>query len=273
MNFTSLEKEYTDLISTMEVRLEWKDAIDRRARAILANKARYQEVSNAMGGLIPWSFIGVIHSLEAGLSFDGVLHNGEKILGTGKKTKLVPKGRGPFTTWEEAAIDALKIKKLDQITDWTDERICYELERFNGFGYQSRNINSPYLWSGSNHYTIGKFVSDGKFVKTAKSAQSGAWLLVARIREIDIPAKEVVSLSSKLGTIKSVRNWFAGVSLSGMVAEFFQLMEPIKEFIVENKWIFVGATTAGVIFILTKLLKKGVREYQEGRYIPSGQVK
>lgn len=269
MNFQELENEYTNLISTMEVRPEWKDAIDRRARAILANKSRYEAVSQMTN--VPWEFIGVVHSMEGALSFDAVLHNGEKILGTGKKTRLVPKGRGPFTEWEEAAVDALKLKKLELITDWTDERICYELERFNGFGYQSRGINSPYLWSGSFHYTTGKYVSDGKFVKSAKSQQTGAWLLLKRIREIDIPAKEVVPLSTKLSTIKKIRDWFAGISLGGIVAEFFQLMEPIKEFIVENKWIFVGATAAGVIYILTRLLKKGINEYKEGRYIPSGQ--
>lgn len=278
--FSSLQSEYTNLISMMEVRPEWKDAIDRRARAILANKPRYQVVSDMTG--VPWHIIGIIHSMESGLNFNGILHNGEEIIGTGKKTKLGPKGKGPFATWEEAAVDALKHDGLTEVPEWTDEYTCWALEKYNGFGYRQRRtgINSPYLWSGTNHYTVGKFVEEkrgGKIVSVykphIKSGQTGAIPLLKRLQEIDIQPKEVVSLSSKLGTIKSVRNWFAGVSLSGIVAEFFQLMEPIKEFIVENKWIFVGATAAGVIFILTKLLKKGIKEYQEGRYIPSGQVK
>ena len=45
MNFTNLEAEYTTLLDTMEVRENWKDAIDRKARGIYANKARYEEVS------------------------------------------------------------------------------------------------------------------------------------------------------------------------------------------------------------------------------------
>src|SRR5688572_23510346 len=105
MNFTSLENEYTNLISTMEVRPEWKDAIDRRARAILANKARYEEVSLVTN--VPWYVIGVIHSLECNLDFGQALHNGDPIIGTGKKTYRVPRGKGPFSTWEEGAIDAL----------------------------------------------------------------------------------------------------------------------------------------------------------------------
>lgn len=274
MNFTSkLKDEYTNLLSTMEVRPEWRDAIDRRSRAILANKTKYQQVSDKLGGLIPWSFIGVIHSLEAGLSFDGVLHNGEKILGTGRKTRLVPRGRGPFSTWEEAAVDALKIKKLDLVTDWSDERVCYELERFNGFGYRNYHpsVLSPYLWSGSTHYTKGKYVADGKWSSTAKSAQSGAVLLFKRIEEIDVSKKEVVASSSKLTMIKRIRDWFAGISLTGIVADTQELLEPIKEFIIANKYIFIGVTVAGVLYILSKLISKGVTEYKEGRYIPSGQ--
>jgi lysozyme family protein len=278
MNFTSLEKEYTNLISTMEVRPEWKDAIDRRARAILANKSRYQEVSATTG--VPWMLIGVIHSMESGLDFNGILHNGEKIIGTGKKTKLGPKGRGPFSSWEEAAQDALTYDGLDKITDWSDEQVCYALEKYNGFGYRTRNtgVNSPYLWSGSNHYTTGKFVEEkrgGKIVSlykpALKSGQTGAFLLFKRLSEIDVPQTQVIASSSKLSMIKSIRGWFAGISLGGIVAETLELLQPIKEFIIENKFIFVGVTVAGVLYVLTKLLKKGVKEYQEGRYIPSGQ--
>ena len=224
MNFTTkLKQEYTNLLDMMEVRPEWKDAIDRRARAILANKQRYVDVSNSLGGNIPWHFIGAIHSMESGLSFDGVLHNGEKILGTGKKTKLVPKGRGPFSTWEEAAIDALKIKKLDEITDWSDERVCYELERYNGFGYRNYHpsVLSPYLWSGSNHYLSGKYVADGKWSSTAKSAQSGAVLLFKRLAEIDVTKKEVIKQSSRLSLINRVKNFFAGFSFTTILAEYF----------------------------------------------------
>lgn len=277
MNFTSLKSEYTSLLDTMEVRPEWKDAIDRRARAILANKERYQYVSNLLGGRIPWYFIGAIHSMESGLSFDGVLHNGEKILGTGRKTKLVPKGRGPFTTWEDAACDALKIKKLDQIEDWSDERMCYELERFNGFGYRNYHptVLSPYLWSGSTHYTKGKYVADGKWSSTAKSGQSGAVLLIKRVAEIDVGKKEIISHSSKLSLVKRVKNFFAGLSLTTIIAELMGYLEQAKEFLVENKsaviWGLVGV--ASISFIVFQILQnKGVKEYKEGRYIPSGQV-
>jgi lysozyme family protein len=43
-------------------------------------------------------------------------------------------------------------------------------------GYRKRKppMNSPYLWSGSNHYTKGKFIHDGQFDPEAVSKQIGA---------------------------------------------------------------------------------------------------
>lgn len=79
--------------------------INAEAARIEANRSRYEVVSKATG--VPWDVIGVIHYRESSGSFAGVLHNGQKIIGTGKKTTLVPKGRGPFSTWEDAAVDAL----------------------------------------------------------------------------------------------------------------------------------------------------------------------
>lgn len=275
MNFNKLKQEYEGLLESMEVRSEWKDAIDRKARGIYANKERYQVVSNITG--VPWEVIGVIHSLECNLDFKQALHNGDPIIGTGKKTYRVPRGRGPFKTWEDAAVDALNYDSLGKITDWSDEMVCYALEKYNGFGYRTRHtgVLSPYLWSGTTHYTIGKFVSDGKYVKTAKSAQIGAIPLYLRLKEIDIPAKEVVKQSSKLTLIKRVRNWFAGLSLGTIFADLLGFLEQVKEYIMMNPstvvWALVGL--GSLSFIIFKILEsKGINEYQEGRYIPSKQA-
>jgi lysozyme family protein len=58
------------------------------------------------------------------------------------------------------------------------------LEGFNGYGYSLyRNINSPYLWSGSNNYTAGKYIADNVYSKTAVSSQIGIALLLKNILE------------------------------------------------------------------------------------------
>jgi len=141
-------------------------------------KGRYIEVAKIIG--CPWWFIGLLHYRESSLSFKGVLHNGEKILGTGKKTRLEPKHRGPFETWEEAAIDVLKIKNYHKETSWTIYECLVRAESFNGLGYRrkvgdtGRVEYSPYIWAGTNqHDETSKYVSDGKYDPRAKEGQLG----------------------------------------------------------------------------------------------------
>lgn len=136
------------------------------------NQERYMVVSSACG--VPEKLIFALHYRESSLSFAGVLHNGENILGTGRKTSLVPRGRGPFATWGEAAIDALLLKKSIFPSEWTFETMCEFAERFNGLGYRKRGELSPYVWAGtSKHDETGKYVSDGKYSSTAIEKQLG----------------------------------------------------------------------------------------------------
>lgn len=108
--FAPLSAEYRKRWSDMTANAADKARITNAAKLILKGRARYEAVSAATG--TPWGVIGVWHYRESACDFRGVLHNGERILGTGRKTKLVPAGRGPFTTWEEAARDALALKGL-----------------------------------------------------------------------------------------------------------------------------------------------------------------
>ena len=151
----------------------------------VGNKSRYVKVENICG--VPAELICALHYRESSLSFAGVLHNGERILNTGKKTKLVPKGRGPFKTWEEAAVDALMLKKAIFPAKWTFESMMEFAERFNGLGYRTKIGDSgkielsPYVFAGTNFYDeTGKYVADGKYSSTAKEAQLGvAAILIA----------------------------------------------------------------------------------------------
>lgn len=183
--FASLESEYVTLWSRLSIRPDWAARIDRAARAILANKRRYQAVERQAG--TPWYVIGVIHSLEAGLSFAGHLHNGDSLSGF---THQVPAGRpkvghGPPFTWEESAVDALKMKGHDKVADWSIARIAYALEEYNGWGYRGKGVHSAYLWSGSTHYRAGKYVADHVWSASAVSKQCGAMCLIRRLTELD----------------------------------------------------------------------------------------
>ena len=157
---------------------------------IEAGIPRYFEVAKRLSAKDPDNFcfiLGVVHWKEASCDFRGVLHNGEKIIGTGKKTSIVPKGRGPFNSWEDAAVDAISGESsrwktlLYGSTDIGD--ILYALERYNGTGYikgAGKSENSPYLWACSNiNDDKGKYVSDGKFDPNASTQETpGAALLL-----------------------------------------------------------------------------------------------
>lgn len=139
-------------------------------KKIQHSKDRYITVSLKTG--VPWEIIGAIHYLESGLDFRTHLHNGDPLTG---KTIHVPKNRpklgvAPFS-WEESAEDALNLKNW---SNWSLFGSLYFLEMYNGFGYAYRSINSPYLWSFTQHYTKGKFVRDRIFDNNVKSKQVGA---------------------------------------------------------------------------------------------------
>ena len=130
--------------------------------AINAHAGRYKAVSE--NARVPWQVIGVIHQREASGNFSCHLHNGDPLTA---RTFHVPAdrpaiGKPPFS-WEYSALDALNLDKMYAV-DWNDlDAALDRIERFNGIGYRKHGINSPYVWAGTNHYTKGKYVSDGHF--------------------------------------------------------------------------------------------------------------
>jgi lysozyme family protein len=180
-NFERTKRGYTNLWKKAKV----KPGLDatyaqKFASKIIAGEKKYREVQAITG--VPWYFIGALDMRESGCN-GGVLHNGEMIVGKNRKTKLVPKGRGPFKTWQEAAVDALRLKNLHKVPSWDVARIGFHAELYNGLGYTSpsRGVNSPYLWAGSTLEQKGKFIRDGVFSKTADDKQIGVMTVLKRL--------------------------------------------------------------------------------------------
>lgn len=183
--FEELREEYARLFEEMRLSPAKLEAISGVATRILKNKAKYQEVEKKTGA--PWFFIGALHYRESNLNFKKHLHNGDSLL---KRTRRVPanrplKGNPPFT-WEESAIDALRMKGLYAIRTWSIEQLCYQAERYNGFGYRWNKAGlSPYVWSATTHYVRGKYVEDGKLDRSHVDSQLGVMPIIFRLAELD----------------------------------------------------------------------------------------
>jgi len=134
---------------------------------------------------VPWFFVAILHGMEASFDFKSHLHNGDSLKA---KTWQVPKGRpvpwNPPNDWTSSAVDAMRYDKLDEKGDWDLAHMLYRMEAYNG--WRSRllyKINTPYLWSFSNHYTKGKFVADNVWDANAVSKQCGAAVMLKALVE------------------------------------------------------------------------------------------
>lgn len=281
--YQSLVSDYVSLWETMEIKPSAQSAADNAANRIIKNRKRYEVVSALTR--VPWYFIGLIHNRESSLDFNTHLHNGDPLTA---RTKQVPKGRpladpanGKSYTWEESAVDALKQKKLHQIKDWTIDRMAYELENYNGWGYRnsSININSPYLWAKSNHYSRGKYVRDHVFSRNAVDQQMGTMVVLKCIFEKcpelnvegdEVPShKDIVKGSKTLSHLQRLRLFIRSLVVSvGALFTWDNVMQA-KNLVVDNSgWILLGLGAVVLVSMeYTKWLEtQSVKSAQNGEW-------
>lgn len=156
------------------------------------NKARYQAVANRAN--VPPALVAAIHWRESTGDFGTYLHQGDPL---GKKAVNEPNDIPVMDNWEDAAVHALSMKDkaatgsafgLDATTTDAATLAAYA-EMYNGTGYHDRGIASPYVYSGTDEYQKGKYVSDGKFSKNAKDQQLGVMVMLDSIGGMDAKVK------------------------------------------------------------------------------------
>ena len=145
-------------------------------------KERYQAVAAKTG--VPWFVVAVIHERESSQDWTRSLAQGDP---WSRISVHVPAGRGPFRSWEEAAIDALMLCSpyAARNTDWSIGGTLTELEGYNGFGYASHGVPSPYIWAGTDQYTSGKYIRDGVYDPSAVDKQLGCVGLLMGMMALD----------------------------------------------------------------------------------------
>lgn len=158
--------------------------LDAVARRLVAPNAKesYQAVSSATS--VPWFVIAVIHEREASQSWKANLAQGDP---WNKVSIHVPKGRGPFKSWQDAAVDALTNcpPRAASWKNWSAGGSLTLLEEYNGLGYAARGLPSPYVWASTNQYVKGKYVADGHYDPNAVDHQMGCAALIARMKPLD----------------------------------------------------------------------------------------
>ena len=178
VSFESLKSEYERNWANLEIRPGRLAEANAVARKAIKGKETYQQVERLTG--VPWHFIALCHYRESNFDFDTYLGNGETLH---RVTSLVPKGRGPFASFVDGAVDALRIENFVGTQDWGIARTLFRLECFNGLGYHAKGVNSPYLYGGSTLYgppeaRAGKFVADHVFDSNHVDSQLGTAVIL-----------------------------------------------------------------------------------------------
>lgn len=152
------------------------------AKALVAAKNVYLEVQQVTK--VPWWVIAVVHERESSQNWNASLAQGDP---WNRVSIHVPVGRGPFNSWKEAAIDALVYcsPHAASNTDWSIGGTLTLLEEYNGLGYASKLLPSPYLWSGTSMYVKGKYIRDHVFDPEEVDVQMGCAGLLMAMRQWD----------------------------------------------------------------------------------------
>lgn len=179
MRYSLMWPKYAKWWDSMRVNASRQLMFDRVAGFAVNNSDRYKAISKATG--VPWPLIAVLHRRESDADFGTYLGNGQRL---DRRTTIVPKGRGPFKTFEAGAIDALNIDGLSKVKDWRLEKMLYFCETFNGWGYAYHGLPSPYVWGGTNIQRPGKYVSDGHWNRHVMDVQPGCAPILAAIKKI-----------------------------------------------------------------------------------------
>lgn len=186
--YEALKDDYVRLIGAAHIRPECDHILAVTARRLVHDKAVYLNIQEKTG--VPAAALMALAEREMSGNLHCYLGNGERLT---HRTTLVPKGRGPFPDTPDGfvagALDALHLDGLDQIAKtpegWSMTRFAYESELWNGFGYRSHGIPSPYVFGATAVQRAGKYVRDGVYDSGVMDPQLGTLAIVEEIFKLD----------------------------------------------------------------------------------------
>lgn len=172
--------DYLELYNTFKILPKYKNWLALYVKESILNWHHYIQVEQKTN--VPWQIIAALHANECAFDLEKQILNGEK---WNKKTRKVPKNLGPFKNWIDSAVFALDYVNPHFSGNISIAYVLAFLESWNGWGYRSKGVNSPYLWALTNHgIGVGKFVRDGIYDPNAESKQLGAAALIKELNDI-----------------------------------------------------------------------------------------
>lgn len=193
INDEKTREKYNNLFNTCVIKPEKQGDVNWCVGKIIPLKDKYEKIAAAIG--CPWWLIGLIHGMESSFKI-AWLANGDSLNGATVNVPpgLIVPGKTPPYDFVDAAIVSLKHEGWDK-RDWSVFNlgsILIELEKYNGSGYANRGLNSPYLWSFTNHGQKGRYVKDGVFDPNSWSNQVGCCAMLK-----ELVSRKIVSFSSE----------------------------------------------------------------------------
>ena len=164
----------------------------------------------------------------------------------------VPKGRGPFKSFHEAAVDALVncAPYAARWKDWSAGGALTINEMYNGLAYFRKGIPSPYSWAATDQQVRGKYVADGVYDPNAWDTQLGCAAMLMRMGEID-PEAKLGSPGKKAETTSGVSTG-AGVAVETARQTQEQGLTPTRALIV----IGIAVVAAVAVYYIVRWVKR-----------------
>lgn len=177
---------------------------DEAARAAVHYRGVYEDA--VRGTSTPWWWVAAIDYREESFNHNDYLGNGQPL---SRRTTEVPAGRGPFSTWQAGAADALKAVSLSVVgypavswSDWSLAGAATAAELWNGPGYAEMGRPSPYVWAGTSIYTGGLYTSDGHYDASRADPRVGVVAIwqAMQLQGVNLGFPAVAPNTSRAGT-------------------------------------------------------------------------
>lgn len=182
--FIELKAEYESWVANIRPLPNRIEEIDHVARRLIRpeNLAHYDPVFAKIG--VPQVVQATICEREDGNDFSKSPAQGDP---WNKVSTHVPRGIGPFKSWEESAIYSWTVAdrlNVLSVPKWTLPYFCFKMEGYNGFGYRAHRIRTPYVVGGSVLQEKGKYTSDGHYDSDHMDTQIGCLPIALRMIEL-----------------------------------------------------------------------------------------